>query len=243
MSPASHMVGRLRKLYGLVLRKMRSITERQMDPLRHRPGIAAICEALEPRLLLDAADPLLPDPGQGSGITPTNFGSIVPIVQETGHVSLSVDGLGTSQASGVIQVQKPAGAKVRCAYMAAASTGFSGYRLVNGDVAIDGQPVLWSITTPSNISSYNVWADVTSLVRNKLDTAPAGQIDFTIGEVNTSLIDGEILAVIFDDPNQNSNNTIALLFGAQNVVGDTFALALAEPLDTSDPRLALDNLP
>ena len=240
MSPASHMVGRLRKLYGLVLRKMRSITERQMDPLRHRPGIAAICEALEPRLLLDAADPLLPDPGQGSGITPTNFGSIVPIVQETGHVSLSVDGLGTSQASGVIQVQKPAGAKVRCAYMAAASTGFSGYRLVNGDVAIDGQPVLWSITTPSNISSYNVWADVTSLVRNKLDTAPAGQIDFTIGEVNTSLIDGEILAVIFDDPNQNSNNTIALLFGAQNVVGDTFALALAEPLDTSDPRLALD---
>jgi hypothetical protein len=36
------------------------------------------------------------------------------------------------------------------------------------------------------------------------------------------------------------SNTIVLLFGAQNVAGDTFAIGLAEPIDTSDPDLVLN---
>lgn len=166
--------------------------------------------------------------------------AIDPIVHETGLISLSVDGMGTSQAQGTVQVLKPAGATVRSAYIAAASRGLTGRQLTNSDVAIDGTPVGWSVSTPSSVNSWNHWADVTALVMAKLNAAPAGLVNFTISEVNSSGIDGEILAVIFDDPNQTVSNTVALLFGAQNIGGDTFAIGLAEPIDKTDPNLALD---
>jgi hypothetical protein len=72
-------------------------------------------------------------------------------------------------------------------------------------------------------------------VKTKIDSAAAGTIDFTITETedNTHDIDGEILVVIFDDPNQMTTNTIVLLFGAQDINGDTFNIGLAEPLDLS----------
>ncbi len=167
--------------------------------------------------------------------------AISPVVTATGLISLSVDGLGTNNvAGGIIQVQKPAGATVRGAYMAAASTGFRGRTLADGDVMIDGAGVTWSSTVASSISSYNSFADVTSLVKAKIDAAPAGRVDFTITEVGTYGIDGEILAVIFDDPGQTTSNTIVLLFGAQNIAGDTFHIGLGAPIDKSDPKLMLD---
>jgi hypothetical protein len=179
------------------------------------------------------------DPGTGSGLTEVRFGSVVPVVRETGNISLSVDGVGTNSASGIVQVEKPAGATVRKAFMAAASTGFSFRALANGDVRIDGVPFNWSISTPSSIGSSNSWAEVTSLVKPKIDAAPAGRVNFTITEVSSGGIDGEILAVIFDDPNQTTSNTVALLFGAQAVGGDTFAVGLADPINLGDPNLQL----
>ncbi len=54
MSPASHMVGRLRKLYGIVWNRMRLLNERTMHlPLGHlRTTPPCMVEHLEPRLLL-----------------------------------------------------------------------------------------------------------------------------------------------------------------------------------------------
>lgn len=71
---------------------------------------------------------------ENAGPSDVLLGSIVPVVTETGFISLSMDGLGTNSASGTIQVEKPAGATVRSAYMAAASTGWSFRKLVNGEV-------------------------------------------------------------------------------------------------------------
>ncbi|WP_202320074.1 Ig-like domain-containing protein [Archaeoglobus neptunius] len=176
-----------------------------------------------------------------AGLTEVTMGSIVPVVTESGKISLSIDGLGIYPASsGIIQVEKPNGATVRAAYLAAATTGFTRYKLSDGDVAIDGVGVSWDIETPSSISSWNYWANVTSIVKSKIDSAPAGRIDFNISEANTYRIDGVILAVIFDDPNQVTDNTVILLFGAQDVNGDTFAVLFAEPIDKSDPNLVLD---
>ncbi|MFP2895227.1 immunoglobulin-like domain-containing protein [Corallococcus sp. 4LFB] len=162
-------------------------------------------------------------------------------VTESGFITLSIDGLGTNGPSGVVQADKPsAGATVRRAYLAAASTGFSGYRLGNTDVRIDSQAVAWSTSIANSISSWNHWADVTSLVKGKLDAAPAGRVSFTISEAATSRVEGEVLTVIFDNPSETTVNTAILLFGAQNTTGDTFNISLSEPLNKNDPKLALD---
>jgi hypothetical protein len=128
--------------------------------------------------------------------------------------------------------------------MAAASTGFSSYSIVNGDITIDGQAVIWDALLsplPNSIFSRNSWADVTALVKPKIDAAPVGRVDFTVAEPNNPVsIDGEILAVIFDDPAQSTINTVILLYGAQNVAGDNFNVLLANPIDLSDPDLAVD---
>jgi len=66
----------------------------------------------------------------------------------SGRVSDSVDGLGTLSDTGTIRVNKPVGATVRAAFLLAASTGYSGYQIPNGDVQIDGTPVNWTTTIP-----------------------------------------------------------------------------------------------
>ena len=217
--------------------------------MKKKSYVKGACTGLVILLLISALAPQVyaqSEPGvdtEGIGPSAVTMGSIVPVVTETGKISLSVDGLGVYPAnSGTIQVEKPAGATVRSAYMAAATTGFTNHRLADGDIMIDGVGIAWDIETRSSISSWNYWADVTSIVKSKIDAAPAGRVDFTITEKSsdTYKIDGEILAVIFDDPNQTTDNTIVLLFGAQDIAGDTFAIGLAEPIDTSDPNLVLD---
>lgn len=177
----------------------------------------------------------------GIGPSEVTFGSILPVVTETGFISLSVDGVGTNNvAGGLVYVDKPAGATVRSAYAAAVSRGYSGRMLVDGDVKLDGADVAWDISTPSSINSWNHWADVTTLVKPKIDAAAPGLVSFDVTEVNTTGIEGVILAVIFNDPNQTVSNTIILLFGAQDIAGDTFNIFLASPLNTSDPNLLID---
>ena len=187
---------------------------------------------------VEAAEPV---PGTGATPSEVTLGSIIPVVSETGLVTLSVDGVGSNAAAATIQVEKPAGATGRGAYFAAASVfAIPARRLNDGDVKIDGVDVAWGISTPSSISSWNHWADVTSMVKAKIDAAPAGRVDFTITEVGTFGIDGEIMAVIFDDLSVTTTNTIVLLFGAQDINGDNFFVNVAAPLDVGDPGLIID---
>ena len=186
-----------------------------------------------------------PEPGAvpaASSFATSASSSLAPVVTETGKISLSLDAIGTNSASGVVQVEKPsAGATVRSAYMMAA-TVYGGGKISAGDITIDGSPITWDVETTNVLSgSYNYWTDATALVSAKIDAAAAGRVDFTIVEVNrNSYIDGEILAVIFDDPAQAASNTVVLCFGSQAQAGDTFYVGLAEPIDKSDPNLVLD---
>src|SRR5687767_8910966 len=76
--------------------------------------------------------------GSGTGLADASADAALPVVTETGFISLSVDGLGTNDPiGGIIQVEKQEGATVRGAYLAAASTGFSARFLFDGDVKID----------------------------------------------------------------------------------------------------------
>jgi hypothetical protein len=172
--------------------------------------------------------------------SPAEVEGIAPVVTEFGLVSISVDGVGITTTMGTVDVEKPAGATVRSAYLSAASTGFSAIMIPDGDILLEGVGVTWSTVLSNSISSYNHWADVTSIVKPIVDAAPAGTTSLDITETNSDEVDGSILAVIFDDPNQTTNNTIVLLFGAQDIAGDTFAVGLAEPINTGDPDLLLD---
>ncbi len=170
----------------------------------------------------------------------TLSGGINPLVTETGQITLSIDGVGTDGA-GTFQVEKPAGATVRGAYMAAASTGYcTGCQIANGWITLNGTGVSWAQTTPSFIFSTNYWSEVTGHVKATLDAAAPGIVNISVSETNSGQIDGSVLAVIFDDPNQTTVNTVSLLFGAQRIAGDDFYLGLSNPLDTSVPGLVID---
>ena len=215
-------------------------------------GASAIASVVL-QVLFPAAVPADTSPGPVPGSLPFSSAraatalpsstSLAPVVNIVGHVSVSVDGLATNNpAGGAVNVQKSPGATVRQALLLAASTGGTVYVPVDGDVTIDGAPVAWdpAHTIPTSIGSYNVLADVTAMVRSKLDAAPSGTIAFTVAEPNnTLLVDGEILAVIFDDPTVTIDKSITLLYGAQSTSGDTFNVALAQPVNKSDPNQQL----
>jgi len=162
--------------------------------------------------------------------------SLTPVVTEYGKINISVDGLGTA-GTGVIQVEKPVNATVRAAYLTAASN-WGAVVVPNGSITIDGTGVDWDLSLFANCNNY--WADVTSIVSNKIDNASAGRIDFTITESQPSFVDGEALIVIFDDPNQVDDNTVILLFGGQDPAGDSFEIGLSAPINKSNPNLLID---
>jgi len=107
---------------------------------------------------------------------------------------------------------------------------------VTGDITLNGTAVTFTKSTPSAIGSNNYFGEVTSIVKPVVDAAAAGIVNFTVCEVSSLEIDGEILVVIFDDPAQTMTNTFILLFGAQNTGGDTFQVTTS-PLN---PANAID---
>jgi hypothetical protein len=189
-----------------------------------------------------------PAPGMPMPVTTVpsvpNGDPLLPFTSESGLISLSVDAAGTNDPAGTtITVQKHAGATVRKAYLFAASTGFSGYTPVDGDITLGGAPVAWTAanTISNGIGSVNAEADVTSIVKPIVDGAPAGNVDMTIAEgAKTQSYDGEILAVILDDPTVTTSGSITLMYGAQQTTGDTFNVALADPVNLGDPNFGMN---
>jgi hypothetical protein len=165
--------------------------------------------------------------------------------QYAGKLYLSVDGAGDNEASHVIQVQKPSkNAKVRKAFVLAACTGTV---IQKGDVTMNGKALTWSSScvpvTPSYPGLfYNTLADVTAIVKPIMDKAPVGRKAFTFVEslsLNGS-IEGEVLAVVFDDPAQTLPKMVSLLFGGINQGGDHLTISLAKPVDPLNPGVVAD---
>ncbi|MEE9270136.1 MAG: hypothetical protein V3V49_07735 [Candidatus Krumholzibacteria bacterium] len=170
---------------------------------------------------------------QSPGETPANQRRVTApvshlelVYKDKGRLSLSVDGLGTVLPVGTVQVDKPPGGKVRKAFLMVASAGFSEHR--QHEVSIDKAPVEWDLSVPSAVGSWNGIADVTNLVQPRIDGANAGRVVMEIHESPSDLIDGVILAVVFDNPSAGEDNEIALFFGAQKVQGEAFAIELSE---------------
>ena len=169
------------------------------------------------------------------------FAGLTDFFSATGKLSLSVDGAGSNNAFHIIQVEKPnASATVRKAFLMAAS--FCGANSIpDNSVSINGNPIAWS-DSGINSFAFSVRADVTSIVKPTVDSAAAGRIDFTLAENsnNNGCIDGEALAVVFDDPTQTRDTSVILLFGGQAQGGDNFAITLAEPINPASASALAD---
>ena len=164
--------------------------------------------------------------------------SISPIVTENGFITLSTDGLGTLSNTGTVRVQKPAGATVRSAYLLSATIASDNPTITPSSILLNGNNVTFSNSVTSTLGGKNYFGNVTSIVKPIIDAAPVGINNLTVTE-NVNM-DGEILAVIFNDPSVTVSNTVVLLFGTQLIAGDTFAIGLGQPIDKTDPNLALD---
>jgi hypothetical protein len=150
------------------------------------------------------------------------------------HLALSVDALGTNDPEGgPIEVEKKdAGETVRAAYLFAATTGEEGYEPQNGDVTLNGESIDWEAahTISSDIDSFNAVDNVTSIVKPVVDGAPAGMVSLTVAEnEQTLLYDGEILAVVMEDPAVKEPRSVTLLYGAQNPPNRSKRQSLALP--------------
>jgi hypothetical protein len=155
---------------------------------------------------------------------------------------MSEDGIGTNNpAGGPVYVQKnDSSATVQAAYLLAA--GIPQYVMQNGDVTLDGTSLSFAPadSVTGNFGVNSVWTDVTSIVKPIVDAAAPGNIQFTAAEPNNTFeIDGEILAVIMNDPTLPTDNTVSFLFGALDTTGDNFSIGLANPLNLSDPNLSM----
>jgi hypothetical protein len=154
------------------------------------------------------------------------------VITETGQITLSSDGLGIAGTSGFIQVDKPsAGATVRAAYLASASTGFNGYVIGDGEITLAGTGVAWDTVIANGIFSYNHWADVTDIVAPIVDPAGAGITSLELVEPNSWAVDGSALYVIFNDPATSITRTAIIAFGAQATAGDQFNIGFGQPVD------------
>ena len=181
-------------------------------------------------------------PGTAVSITSDFFGrrhvqsSVTPVIvaQEVGYIYLSIDGTGYLGSSGVIRVQKPsAAATVRKAYLFASST-FSAI----GGVTLQATPITWDVSTQIAFF-YNYYADVTAIVKPLVDPQPSGIFNLVVTESSSGNTEGEILAVIFDDPNQTTTNTVVLQFSPLSTAfRSSFYLQFAAPLEPSS--LVLD---
>lgn len=159
----------------------------------------------------------------------------------TGDVYVSIDAAGTNSASAELAVEKrSADSTVRAAYLFAASTGFSGFHIADGGITLEGAPVDFDESTEiaNSISSFNIAADVTAIVKPVLDAAGVGITTLIVSESSSGSIDGEILAVVFDDPNE-PETSINLFYGAQQTTGDSFNILLGEPVQHDEPTQQL----
>lgn len=159
------------------------------------------------------------------------------IFSSTGFYTLSADGIGSTNFSMNIRVNKPsAQATVQKAFLISSATPNSS--IANGCVTIAGVPINWDGT--ASVSFFrNYWADVTAIVAPQINNFPSGISTLPITECNSSVIDGEALLVVFNDP-AAFEKTIIIMSGAMNPAGDNFSVTLAQPIDPNQPGALLD---
>ncbi|MDD4175597.1 MAG: Ig-like domain-containing protein [Bacteroidales bacterium] len=191
---------------------------------------AAIAQDQIPGTIPQNADVQTMDAPEENGLT--------PLYSVTGQYYLSADGAGAN-ADYTVNVNKPSVlATVHKAYLMAAPIWGTSV-INNGCITLNGSPINWDGSIPNALNGTNYYADVTDLIASALNPAAPGITSLPVTECNTPYIDGVALLVIFADPTA-IEETIVIMFGAQAFDGDTFSIALGEPINPDDPNAILN---
>lgn len=146
---------------------------------------------------------------------------------------LSIDAIGAqTNAVGVVSAVIPVNANVYRAYLYSADVWGSGLSNVNFDgnvMTSTGASRLDVGSKQGNPASENRW-DVTSIVSAKFGGAGGSQ-NFNVTELG--YLDGEILAVVYDDPASTTLMTTLIYDGELSTTGDSFNVSIAPPYDGS----------
>lgn len=179
-------------------------------------------------------------PGAGNGLK--------PFYQAFDKLRLSVDGSGAFNAQSTVQVDKPAAnAKVVKAFLMTTTYGRLG--IGTGAVSLDGRDISFMAVDTAAAFGFPTYfnmalADVTGVVKSKIDDAGPGLVNFRVREnfnenVNQG-IDGVVLAVVFSTPSDAKPRSIVLLFGGLPASGEAFEVSLDRPIDPSKGNARAD---
>ncbi len=168
------------------------------------------------------------------------------MVSANGRVALSIDGVGHSGTGNVGVLKPSAQATVIGAYLFVAVTNSATEPQIQLQGTHVGPP--WAGSTivqfQGNDFFYSYYSDVTSIVKPIVDGALQGETFLEVTESNiASETEGEILAVIFEDPNVSPDRSVSLLFGGLQTGCDSFSLQFDSPIgqeSLDDPSLELD---
>ena len=223
MSPASHVVSRLRKLYGLVLSNTRVLCQERMHPRCRTLGLAGgvAVEPLEPRLLLSVAAsgqaaPYLPPQhflAESNGyLTEPSSGRPLDIAMQylTSHAGLLGCGAGDIQQSIVTDQYVSADTGVTHIYL---RQQYDGMDIVNANLCV-------------NVTADGRLLNVGGGFVNGVNAAPA-------------------VLLASAGPRLSPDQAIAKAAEALNLTSSGAAMALdaASPATLSEASLSLDPIP
>jgi len=169
-------------------------------------------------------------------VTPAHA-ALLESFQFNGKGNWSIDAVGSNSTPvGDLTTTVPTGSTVEKAFLYSStffnpgnfipSVGFDGTTLSGSDWTNLGT------FTAANLTAFR--ADVTTQVSNKVGGGGLSPFTFTVeSEAPNGNIDGEVLSVVYSNPNEKER-TIAFLDGGTDPFGDSFSFAFSDPLTSSE---------
>ena len=178
--------------------------------------------------------------------------ALVPSYGVVGNVGLSVDGIGSNNATvGTVQAEIPVSATILKAFLYTAGTPFPWYSsspttldaynsagiTLAGNAITNYDTLVGAVSTRPELGQwFTARADVTSLVQSLVVGAATSSFSWAMAEGGLNqLIDGSVLAVVYSDASLPTSSVV-LLDGGQATGGETTDVLFSTPIgDPSDP--------
>ena len=161
---------------------------------------------------------------------PLSHASLSLTYQFNGNGNWSIDGVGSNLSPvGTLQAFVPTGSTVQKAFLYSSMTPSSTLNSINFDGTLLNSGSFTNVgMNPYGLQAYR--ADVTAQVSAKVGSGSASRFNFGINAEDPNFeVDGDVLVVVYSNAAE-SERTIALLDGASNAAGDSFAVNLGAPL-------------